>query len=149
MLSFEDVYTLIRYLKKKGSSLSSPSASLCLQHSKLLACSLAPLTQANGGAEVVTFTAASLHMRAKDKKLRACVPAAVMEWGRFAKRVILNGLLWVLGHWIIVCCRHVLHTQTLTHLGLMLIPSPGEWRWHVVVYCVLHIYIIVKKKKSG
>lgn len=142
------MFILSSGILKKGSSLSSPSASLCLQHSKLLACSLAPLTQANGGAEVVTFTAASLHMRAKDKKLRACVPAAVMEWGRFAKRVILNGLLWVLGHWIIVCCRHVLHTQTLTHLGLMLIPSPGEWRWRVFVYCVLHIYIIFKKKSG-
>lgn len=79
--------------KKGGSSLSSPSASLRLQHSQLLACSLATLTQASGGAEVVTFTAALLQMRAKDKKLRARVPAAVMEWGRFAKIVILNGLL--------------------------------------------------------
>lgn len=63
---------------------------LCLQHHKLLSCGLAPFTQANGGAEVVTFTEASLHIRAKDKKLCACVATAVIKWGMFAKGVILN-----------------------------------------------------------
>lgn len=124
--------------------MSLPSALLCLKNHKQLACSLAPLLRANEGAQVVTFTEASLHMMAKDKKLCACVPAAVIEWGMFAKRVILNWLHWDLGCWIIVCCRHVLHTQALTHLVLFC--SHGDWgggRWNSQkLWFALHCYLI-------
>lgn len=146
MLSFEHVYTSIRYLIKKrgggGSSLSLPPASPCLQHSKLLARSRAPLTLANRGAEVVTFTAASLQMRAKDTKLCVCVPCCSHWVGCVCQKTRLNGPLWVLGHWIMVCCRLELRTLTLVHFVLWLILSLGECRRHVGVSCIFHISIL-------